>query len=338
MIAYDLLNAGPAPSSYVSRYAGGSSPSFFNAAPTNVLTFSVIYPGVIVLLTMLAYYFLRVLEPNTTHAHPSFIRSALVLAALWMVGFYPFLQSALGGFLFCASAIACIAAWLIIRRFGLAGRPVEQLVVFWSFFFFSILLAAMVTGNGGALSGFFARAASLMQDITRAAFPLLLVAIHVGAVWLVMRLLGWKLPRTASPQSIVVLKILGLALAIFVLDFIVIGLRFRAASWASWPLYALPSLAYYGVYWLVMRLPEPLRGRVTLALFGALAVFLALLACLQSGVSGAMMLLGATAVGIAASIGGGIYLLWKSDAEQHVKVSLTITFGLFLLCLVMLSR
>lgn len=329
-----------APEPYYGRYnqpPSVISPLDFSAH--SAMTVSVIYPGLVVLMTMAAYYFLRVMEPKERHDHPAFIRTALALSAVWVCGFYPFLSSALGGVLFCASSIACIGAWLVMRRFDVLARPFERVVVFWSFFFFSIILALLVTGNGARISGIFSRAFGALQYGAEPLIPLLLVGIHAAALLAVAKLTGWRWRRGTSPETALTLKVLGIAGIVLLLDIMIMAIRHGAsAQWIMLPLYALPALAYYGVYWLVRRLPYPLRGHVTLALFAALAVFLALLACLQAGVAGATIFLGGAGLGILAASALGIFLLWRSDADVNIKVTITASFGFFLLVLAMISK
>lgn len=343
-IAEFLLMRSRRPAPVEQPYYGRYNPppveySLLDFSAHSAITLSVIYPGLIVLMTMAAYFFLRLMEPAARHDHKAFLRTSLALSAIWVCGFYPFLSSALGGVLFCASAMGCIGAWLIIRRLGVALHPFQRVAVFWAFFFFSVILSLLATGNGARMAEVFSRALGALQSGAEQAVPLLLVALHGAAVLAVMHLMGWRLKPGASPQTVMALKIAAITGGLLLLDFLVMGIRYdNRTEWVILPLLALPSLAYYGVYWLVMRLPEQLRGRVTFAMFAALSVLLAVLACVQSGVSGAVMVSGAAAFGITAAIGGGMYLLWKSDAEQATKLSLTIVFGLFLLCLAMLAR
>ncbi|MDI1226170.1 MAG: hypothetical protein PSY14_00600 [bacterium] len=330
-----------APEPFYGRYsqppAGASFPDF---SAHSAMTVSVIYPGLVVLMTMAAYYFLRVMEPRERHDHPAFIRTALALSAVWVCGFYPFLSSALGGVLFGASAIACIAAWLVMRRFDVLARPFERVVVFWSFFFFSIILALLVTGNGPQISAGFSRVTDALQYGAGQMVPLLLLAIHAAALLAVAKLLGWRWKPGTSPELALTLKVLSIAGIVLLLDVMIVGIQHGSSAgwWISLPLIALPSIAYYGVYWLVKCLPPPLRGHVTLGLFATLAVFLALLACMQAGVTGATIFLGSAGLGIVAATALGIFLLWKSDADVNIKVTITASFGFFLLVLAVISK
>jgi hypothetical protein len=324
---------------YYGRYSQPPETSLLDFSTHHAMTIAVIYPGLAVLMTMAAYYFLRAMEPKARHDNPVFMRSALALSAVWVCGFYPFLSSALGGVLFCASAAACIAAWLIIRRHADALRPLERVAVFWAFFFFSVIAALLVTGNGQQMGGFFSRILTALQSGAESATPLVLLALHSAAVLAVARLMGWRLNTQASPQTILGLKILGIAGGLLLLDLMVMDIRYGGKpEWITLPLLALPSLAYYGIFRLVMRMAPPLRGRVTLVLFAALAAFIALLACLQAGVPAATIFMGGAGIGIAAAAAFGIALLWKSDADVNLKVTIMAGFGFFLLVLAMISK
>lgn len=329
-----------APEPFYGRYSQPpAGASFLEFSAHSAMTVSVIYPGLVVLMTMAAYYFLRVMEPRERHDHPTFVRTALALSAVWVCGFYPFLSSALGGVLFGASAIACIAAWLVMRRFDVLARPFERVVVFWSFFFFSIILALLVTGNGPQIARVFSQVSDTLRYGAEPLVPLLLLAIHAVAVLVVVKLMGWRWKPGTSPEMALTLKVLSIAGVVLLLDVMIMDIRYGSrAGWISLPLFALPSIAYYGVYWLVKRLPPPLRGHVTLGLFATLAVFLALLACLQAGVTGATIFLGSAGLGSVAATALGIFLLWKSDADVNIKVTITASFGFFLLVLAVISK
>ena len=297
-------------------YAAGIPDS---AGMNSAMALSIIYPGVVVLLMMSAFYFLKVLEPQAHHGHPGFVKSAIALSGLWLIGFYPFLSSALGGFLFCVTAIACIGAWLLIRRFSVETRVWERMMVFWSFFFFSLVAGVVATGYGAGIGSFIGRTWHASREIGRASGPLLLVAMNVAAFLLALRIIGMKVPRPSQPETIVKLKIYALATAVVLLDMAGTETRYQLMAWAAAPLLALPSLAYYGAYWLVRRLPEAFRGRVSFVLFILLALYLILLACLAAGASAAAMLFFASALGLVVSLAQGLVILARSDARKSVK-------------------
>ncbi|MEZ0225740.1 MAG: hypothetical protein ACAH83_14390 [Alphaproteobacteria bacterium] len=315
--------------------ASGSSAAYVPYAPPDIahpisgmstaMALSVFYPGLIVLMTMGAYYFLKALEPQAARSHPHFIRGAISLSAVWLVGFFPFLSSALGGFLFCVTAIACIVGWFVILRFGVQARFWEKALVFWAFFFFSLVVTLIATGYGSHIGASLEQFQQLGRDAGRVVGPVLLLVMNAFAARAVFRLAGLHMPRPTEPETIIRLKIYVLIGFMVVLDFIVMKSSFTTlAWWASSLLLALPSLAYYGAYWLVSRLPDSVRGQVSLAMFVLLTLFLVLIACLAAGSTAITMLAAAVALGLTVSVGHGIGILWHSDARTGVKAALSV--------------
>jgi hypothetical protein len=287
---------------------------------STAMTLSVFYPGLIVLMTMGAYYFLKMLEPQAARNQPNFIRTAISLSAVWLVGFFPFLSSALGGFLFCVTAIACIVGWFVILRFDVQGRVWEKALVFWSFFFFSLVITLIATGYGASIGASLEQFQALGRRLGPAIGPILLLTMNVFAARAVFRLAGLRMPRPTEPDTVIRLKVYALICFMIVLDFIVMKSNFTTlAWWVSSLLLALPSLAYYGAYWLVSRLPESVRGQVSLAMFVLLTLFLVLIACLSAGSTGETMLAAAIALGLTVSVGHGLGILWHSDARKTTK-------------------
>lgn len=285
------------------------------------LALSVIYPGVVVLMTMAAFYFLKVMEPHVEHDHPAFIRGSIALSAIWLLGFYPFLASALGGLFFCVTSVACTGAWFILRRFGVQARLWQTGMVFWAFFFFSLVAAAIATGNGPGIARFMERAMPDAHMAARALGPYLLIAVNAGAFWLGLRIIGWRMPRPGTPEGVIRLKVLSLAAFILLFDVVALESRYLSFGWLPFLMLALPSLAYYGVYWLVMRLPPPLRARVSGVLFVLLALFLVLLACLSAGAGGLALMLSAALLGLALSGGTALARLARSGVAQAAKAA-----------------
>lgn len=287
---------------------------------STAMALSVFYPGLIVLMTMGAYYFLKAMEPQAARSYPHFIRGAISLSAVWLVGFFPFLSSALGGFLFCVTAIACICGWFIITRFGVQARAWEKVLVFWSFFFFSLVATLIATGYGSSIGASLDQFQTLGREAGRAVGPILLLAMNAFAARTVFRLAGLRVPRPTEPDTVIRLKIYALIGFMVILDFVVMQSDFRTLTWGvSSLLLALPSLAYYGAYWLVSRLPEAFRGRVALALFVMLTLFLTLIACLAAGSPAGTMLAVAVALGLTVSVGHGLGILWHSSARPEFK-------------------
>lgn len=280
---------------------------------------AVMYPGFVALMTMASFYFLRVLEPHIRHDHPALIKSAVALSGIWLVGFYPFLSSVLGGFLFCVTSVACIGGWLVVRRFGVQAKAWEMGVVFWAFFFFSLVLSLVVTGNGDALSSFINQPWQINRHFIRDAGPLLLIVLNIVIVVVALRKAGWKLPRPSAESSSAI-KLLRLAVAVILLDFIIIHTKYALMGIVPLLMLAsLPSLAYFGVYWLVMRLPEKVRGHVSLALFILLAFFLTLLAWLLSGLPVLALAAALSALGFVASLCGALLLAMRARISVSLK-------------------
>jgi hypothetical protein len=292
-----------------------------------MLALSVIYPGLVVLMTMTAYYFLRVLEPQTVHDHPRFVRSAVVLSGLWLIGFFPFLSSAYGGFMFCVTAISCTGAWFLMRYFGQHLKFIERVVVFWAFFFFSLFLAILVTGRGAEVALFFnqpvAQIVGLAGEVSRNLGPLLLFLLNIWVALRIFRVMGVKVPRPGSPETIKHLKVVALASGIVILDILMMETRFALVALLPLLLWAAPSVAYYGVYRFVAGMPDKISNRVSPVLFVGLAGFMTVLICIAAGASAKAMLLAALTLGLLGSCGYCLPLLWKSS--QHIVVKATVT-------------
>jgi hypothetical protein len=301
----------------------------FSGGLSGPLAVSVIYPGVIVLMTMTAYFFLRVMEPQGPRENPYFIRNTAVLSALWLIGFYPFLSSALGGFLFCVTALSCVGGWFVVRHYGLQMRGWERAVVLWSFFFFSLLTGVIATGYGRSIGGVFDGFARFGEAVSLNFGPLLLFAVNGGALMLVFRMTGVRIPRPTEPASILRLKVYSTIVAVAIFDTYVTETRSFSAQWLFWLPLALPSVAYYGLYWVVSRLPDQLRLRAGAVLFVGLALFLLLLACLAQGAPVAGMLLAAAALVHAAALAFGLIILWRSDVAYALKAVLTTAVAAF---------
>lgn len=305
--------------------------SAFDGGLHGPVALSVIFPGLVVLMTMTAWYFLRVMEPQVRQDHPDFIRISAALSALWLVGFYPFLSSALGGFLFCLTATACVGGWFVVRRFGLQARLWELALVIWSFFFFSLVAGVVVTGHGRSLGAAFDGLLEFSRRGGALLGPLLLFAVNGGALFLVFRMAGVKIPRPTEPDAVLRLKIYALVVAVAVFDTYVTESRGFDVQWLSWPLLALPSLAYYGVYWLLARLPEPVRLRTGGAVFAGLALFLTVLACLAAGASAVTVLLVVTGTLHLVALVFGQTVLWRSQTAVGLKVVLSVVSSVFVL-------
>lgn len=301
-----------------------------------MLALSVIYPGLVVLMTMTAYYFLRVLEPQTVHDHPRFVRSAVVLSGLWLVGFFPFLTSPYGGFMFCVTAIACTGAWFLMRYFGQPLKFVERMVVFWAFFFFSLFLAILVTGRGAEVALFFNQPFSHLVALAGAASrnlgPLMLFALNVWVALRIFSMMGVKVSRPGNPDTIKRLKVVALASGIVVLDILMMETRFAIVALLPLLLWAAPSVAYYGIYRFVAAMPDRISRRVSPVLFVGLAGFITVLVCITAGASAQAMLVAALTLGLLGSIGYCLPLLWRSGQHVAVKAGVTAAAAAAFLC------
>ncbi|MEZ0262405.1 MAG: hypothetical protein ACAH80_15480 [Alphaproteobacteria bacterium] len=300
-----------------------------------MLGISVIYPGIIVMMTMAAYYFLRQLEPQTVHDHPRFVRTAVALSSLWLLGFFPFLSSASGGFMFCVTAMSCTGAWLMMRSFEKPLKFTERMFIFWGFFFFSLFLSVLVTGRGEEIAALFnqpvTQLLAVAGEFTRHLGPLLLLALNGWVALRVFRLMGVKVSRPGNPETVKRIKVAGMAAAIVIFDIMMMETRFQLATLLPLLLWAAPAVAYYGVYRLVASMSPAVRGRVSPALFATLAVFLTVLVCLSAGASLQAMLLAALVLGLMASAGYSLPLLWKSALPVAVRATVTTVAALVFL-------
>lgn len=292
-----------------------------------MLGISVIYPGIVVLMTMAAYYFLRQLEPQTVHDHPRFVRGAVALSSLWLLGFFPFLSSASGGFMFCVTAMSCTGAWLMMRGFEKPLRFMERMFIFWGFFFFSLLLSVLVTGRGEEIAALFnqpvAQLLSIAGEVTRGLGPLLLLALNVWVGLRVFRLMGVTVARPGNPDTIKRIKVVAMAAGIVIFDIVMMETNFRLAALLPLLLWAAPAAAYYGVYRLVSGMSPAARGRVSPVLFATLALFVTVLVCLAAGAPLQAMMLSLLVLGLLACTGYGLPLLWKSGVNVVVRAGFT---------------
>jgi hypothetical protein len=294
-------------------YPGGMSGAF---------ALAVIYPGLVVLMTMAARYFLGAAEGGTPRDRPDFARNAAALSALWLIGFYPFLSTPLGGFLFLLTGLASVAGWAAVRRFGLELKLAERLLVLWAFFFFSLAAGIIAAGYGRSMGAAFEDAWDMLRNTTNSWGPFLLAAVNVGALWLVFNMAGITAPT--DPAFVLRAKIYGVIGAVAVLDTAIMAGGPHDRAWMSWPLMALPSLAYYGAYRLVLRLPEDARPRTGFVLFSLLALFLMLLACFAGGAPLSVIFACASAVALLLSLGRAIVLLWRSGVAHETKFALSL--------------
>ncbi len=150
---------------------------------------------------------------------------------------------------------------------------------------------------------------------------MLLANIIAGAVLCLVA--GWKL-EPPQPSTTRQLKIMCLITGIVIMNIVAVSSNYHLLSWvSSVMLMAFPSLAYYGAYVLVKRLPEDLRHRAGVPLFAGLAIFIAVLSALAGGVSAQLMLMAGLALGFVAATVNGLRLLWRSQEAVAVKQALT---------------
>ena len=238
-------------------------------------------------MTMTAQYFLSVAGGDIRRDRPDFARNAATLSALWLIGFFPFLSTALGGFLLYA-ALPSIAGWAIVWALRLrisgcgngcwcSGRS--------SSFRWPPASSRRVTG------------ASLAWCLTRPG-TLYWRTARSGGRFRWRRSMpahsGWYSTSRASrspqaPKTFTRLKVYAIIVAVAVLDAVVMENHSPAPSWLAWPLLALPSAAYYGVL-LAGRAAAEMRAPHGLRPLYAVSLFLMLLACFAAGAPGPLFL------------------------------------------------
>ncbi len=292
---------------------------------------AIIFPGLIMIMTMATRYFMGVANPGGMQDEPKFMRNTAALSALWLLCFYPFLSTALGGFLFLVTGFSCVGGWIIVRRLGVEMKLWERLLVLWSFFFFSLVAGVMAAAYGRDAGAVFGKAADMTLMSTVIWGPFLLAATNAGALYLGFRIIGVRAP--SDPETCARLKVYGIIVAVAGLDTVVMAGQSRAMSWFCWPLLVLPGLAYYGVYWLVARLPDALRARASLVLFAALALFLTIVACFAAGGSAAFVKLSGSAVAFGLSVCYALLTLWQSNCRQRIKELLTLSMAVLVCAL-----